>query len=486
MKPSLALVVTIALGLLACRPDLPSSTSHLAPADFAVQLEPAAPLDRAPPILRLHLTLEPPADLDRIVLVEGDLSASRLLELSRGDIPDSLRKRFLPVVAWPEGAQIVVSPEAPLERGRTYTIASGSPKGMAHVRVDEHDAVPIATRVWPPAGLGATLSFGVFCSDTELAPIDDDILLAPEREPGRLVRGLDADVGDRCARFDSLHAVDAGPLVPPPAIDASDASTPRLRLDPRPFQREAEARPIEPLTCTKAERPFGPGCVRVEDDRALVRSPSSPALWAIGGAGLDEVRATAAGDPFVLTGLPPATAITLSVAAFDNAGDATRASFETTTLPPMAHVILSEVLANPLGPEPRQEWVEIVNDGRVATSLASYSLADDGGSTPLPDVTLPAGAYALIVNHDFVLNDGVDVAAPASTLLVRVAKLGKSGLSNAGESLRLIDAEGRTISAVPPLHPPAGKSAQRVRIAAPDGLPSSFRVGPPTPGAPAP
>src|SRR5690606_40695464 len=46
--------------------------------------------------------------------------------------------------------------------------------------------------------------------------------------------------------------------------------------------------------------------------------------------------------------------------------------------PGAAVFVLNEVLANPSGPEPQQEWVEILNAGNVAASLSGYRLKDSG------------------------------------------------------------------------------------------------------------
>jgi hypothetical protein len=160
-----------------------------------------------------------------------------------------------------------------------------------------------------------------------------------------------------------------------------------------------------------------------------------------------------------------------------------RTLFAATTLGPMPHVILNEAQANPLGPEPAQEWVELVNDGSVAANLGGYVLADIGGTTTLPDALLPPGGYALIVNETFVEDDELDPPPAPGTLLLRVAKLGLNGLSNSGEPLKLIDTEGQVVSRFPATpKPKAGRSVSRVKPDAPDGIAASFADSEPTPG----
>jgi hypothetical protein len=219
------------------------------------------------------------------------------------------------------------------------------------------------------------------------------------------------------------------------------------------------------------------------DDRLRVRSPKAPLLWGIAGENLDLVKTTKATELFVMKGLPSASSISLDVLTFDVFGQALRQTFVTTTLSPLAHIVLNEVLANPLGPEPHQEWVELYNDGAVPGSLDGYTIADIGGKTLLPEVTLGPGQFALVVNETFEMVDDVDVTPPDDVLLVRVPTLGKSGLSNGGEPLRLLDKQGFVVSRFPAIpKPKAGQSLARVVPDAPDGVSASFVVAQPTPG----
>ena len=61
------------------------------------------------------------------------------------------------------------------------------------------------------------------------------------------------------------------------------------------------------------------------------------------------------------------------------------------TQAPMPHLVINEVLANPIGPEPHQEWVELYNDGAVAAELADFALCDIGGEAWLPEAVLEPG-----------------------------------------------------------------------------------------------
>jgi hypothetical protein len=196
------------------------------------------------------------------------------------------------------------------------------------------------------------------------------------------------------------------------------------------------------------------------------------------------VIATGPEHAFLLAPVPPMSAIRLQIATADSAGRVTASVLVATTAAPMAHLVLNEVMANPLGPEPQQEWVEIVNDGLVAADLSGYLLGDLAGETALPAGVLPPGAYALVVNEAFVEDDEIDPEPAPGTLLLRVEKLGTNGLNNAGEPIKLRDPDGVVISKLPALpKPKAGWSLARLTPKSPDGLASSFRlVETPSPG----
>lgn len=144
-----------------------------------------------------------------------------------------------------------------------------------------------------------------------------------------------------------------------------------------------------------------------------------------------------------LGSLPPSTAATVTVNATDLAGNATvSAPFAFTTpvaLPPIA---ITEVLANPAGPEPQQEYVELRNLGEADVPLAGLRLQDSKGGDDLPAETLAAGGYALVVTATYDPDEGSDPAPRAGTLLLRVdTRLGADGLSNSGEAVQLVQGD---------------------------------------------
>lgn len=114
---------------------------------------------------------------------------------------------------------------------------------------------------------------------------------------------------------------------------------------------------------------------------------------------------------------------------------------------------LAEILANPRGPEPAQEFVELADlresgDPRAWTDLhladlpadvVAAALADgDAPGDALPAFTTRPGERVLVVGASYDPREGSDVAPAPGTALIRVdASLGAGGLKNAGEPVTL-------------------------------------------------
>jgi len=297
-----------------------------------------------------------------------------------------------------------------------------------------------------------------------------EVELGPGAIPARAAPGIDE------SGFDSEHCIHIQPqtsppegslLVPPPELFGA-------LVEPTPVRVLAATTP-ERVSCTAAEVAFGPACASVHDDRLIISPPLSPLLWVLSGGALSESRVSSDELPFVLRGLVPETRQIVSGAAYDLAGSGERFEIELETAALERHLVLNEVLSNPVGPEPAQEWVEIVNDGLAPIRLSAIVLEDVGGAASLPDVELGASEYALLVGVDFDENLGLDRAPSPGTRLLRLTALGKNGLSNSGEPLRLRDASGVVLSSFPALpSTAAGISLARTSPDALDVDPRSF------------
>lgn len=137
----------------------------------------------------------------------------------------------------------------------------------------------------------------------------------------------------------------------------------------------------------------------------------------------------------------------VTVQATDRAGHSTSLP-STLVVPARApHLVITEVLANPAGSELTQEYVEIRNLESTPVSVEGMVLEDKTGRDVLPAGTLAAGAYAVVVAASYDPAEGKDPPPRADTLILRVSgRIGADGLSNSGEPVRLLAADGTVIS----------------------------------------
>jgi len=270
------------------------------------------------------------------------------------------------------------------------------------------------------------------------------------------------------------------PALSPPALSLGGdevALEPAVLVAPDALQ--ARAGP----PCGLDEVPFASGCATIDDDRVHVRAPDRAVLWTIAGGGPALVRSTGAGERFVVRPLPLNKPMLVS--ALDAWGHRDNASLAIRAAAPRAHVVINEVMANPRGPEPAQEWVELYNDGATSVSLEGYALEDAQGTTTLPAVELAPGAFALVVSRAYTPDAALDAVPALAAALVTVDTL---ALANDGERLTLRDALGSAVSVFPALKSKNGISIARRRPDADDAdlsafVPSSAAAGS-TPGAP--
>lgn len=475
------------LWFVACRPELPEQQTRGADepsGSLSLRVEPDLPLDALPQAFRLRVI--PPEGIelspDDVHLVTGSLGAPSLRALERGEPSSALEARLVELVAWRDGAELVVAPTAWLASGERYTLAL--PTLGASLRLDVAEAaLPRIERVFPPPA-EASSSLLVYCGELELPELELalELELAPNAAPARLSRGTPGGRAGRCASLELQRSAELA--LPPPAIELGGAL---WSFDPRPIEVDgASSGEVEALGCELGELRFGPGCAQIEDDRLRLRAPEQALFWAVSAGPLDAHFVTLTGATTTLRGLEAGTRSIVAVEWLDANGRWSSESVAVETSAPRAHFVLSEVYADAIGPEPQQEWVEIVNDGLAPGSLEGHLLFDVGGSTALPEAWLAPGEHVLVVEEGYEANGAWDLPPVVGTQLVRVPKLGKSGLSNQGEPLRLEDPEGRVLSRFPASpKPKPGVSVARRQASADDGDPASFARADrgPTPGS---
>ncbi|MCU0661773.1 MAG: lamin tail domain-containing protein [Myxococcota bacterium] len=169
--------------------------------------------------------------------------------------------------------------------------------------------------------------------------------------------------------------------------------------------------------------------------------------------------------------------VSLALAVTDASGNATALELAC-DLPPGPGIAITEILADPLGPEPDQEFVEVANLAQSPIDLSGWMIddnADRNGDVLPQGSVLSEKGVALIVGPQF---DPSAAGVPATTPLLSLASsLGSAGLRNAPpESVELYDKSGALVSAYPglPDSPGEGRSAVRAGLYVPDGAMGAF------------
>jgi hypothetical protein len=416
-------------------------------------------LGRAPR-LRLSSGAGDVVSAGELSLWEGELSDSQLVRLRRGDVPSTLTERAVPALAWPEPNGVCLRPSALLEEGARVTLLSASLGKLGEWEVA--GGLALARRFPAPDAAGS--GFAVLCGQ-ETPSGAWAFPLEPAQVPAELEPDFGSYDGEPCVavRWD---ASEPGPLLLPPEIDG-------FSLDPAPYVALAPE-PSPPGDCTAQELSLGPICAAVEDDRLVLTTGNDGLLLrALLPAGVELVPALAGS---VLRGFAPDAAQSLVGSVITEAGDEISFAVEFHTGAARPRWVLNEVLANPLGAEPAQEWVELVNASAAPANLSGLSLSDAGGQVLLPDVVVEPGEHVVLVSDAFGDSiQGQDVPFEPSVRLVRLPQLGKSGLSNSGEPLELRSADGGVLSRFPALPSKnAGVSLARRSLDSPDGDVTEF------------
>jgi hypothetical protein len=147
--------------------------------------------------------------------------------------------------------------------------------------------------------------------------------------------------------------------------------------------------------------------------------------------------------------LPPGQMASATVVALDPEGRRSDPSAPVEFLVPPrgSPLVLTELMINPAGPEISQEYVEIRNLGDRPFPLASVRIEDDAGTDELPAFDLAPGGIALVVAATFDPQSPADTPPAPGTPLLRVdGRLGRDGLRQGGEVVRLVGPAGDLLS----------------------------------------
>ncbi|MCP4679245.1 MAG: lamin tail domain-containing protein [Deltaproteobacteria bacterium] len=148
-------------------------------------------------------------------------------------------------------------------------------------------------------------------------------------------------------------------------------------------------------------------------------------------------------------------------------------------------IAITEVLADPFGPEPSQEFVEIANLGTEAVDLSGWMIDDcgDANGDLIPEGTsLEPGRVAVLVSPEYDPVEGQDPSPPSAAPIITLStSIGSNGLKNSdAESIELYDAAGILVSQYQGQagSPVEGSGVTRITAELPDGDPLAFELDP--------
>lgn len=455
-------------------------------------------LDELPLVPRLLLQGLPSLRGQDLWLVRGRTNDKEQSQIAAGAPGSELEERRLPLAVWKNEQGLVLAPQIVLERSEEYTFLALGSGAIARVATG-----PTASPLWWRWGSSEVTAGGwvVHCSERPpwaLFPTGPDAAAPAWGGAAGTLEDPSPEAGARAsARLEpgavevQLHGGVSG---------AAGAQNDDARACVR-FQLPGAEEPVQETLLpphTSGGRFFEPSALFLG---AEASSPaSSPVVRVSGSAAFLELTASFAEASVVslvdgrsrgsslLVQAPRSAALLLGVfepgpyrllvSTVDGRGLLERHLVDFDVGAEEGHPVLTEILTNPLGPEPAAEWVEIMNIGRAPLSLAGYALEDAETERPLPPVVLEAGAVGLLVGPDFVVASAGDVVPSARAVPIVLDDSG-DGLTNAGESVRLRAPSGEVISEIPAHSGTAGRSFARRHLLAPDWPTSFGHHGPP-------
>lgn len=483
----LALVATC--HVLACALDVPTPPRASEP---EVTFEGSAPGDAGVPTVFIAHTPRSDAPLPRLFI--GVLSDYHRAHADDSELPGTLAVREVPLWVQRGRAEQTLMPLEALQPRSQYSLVIGAGPSIEFMT---RRAQAGLVRVWPkraPSSTAASagLQRAVYCVASapgsearlmDLSVLDVQPNLEVLNAGAESIAGAESTASDKGPALDWPSELTASTLlrgsearwtplrgragcallsVEGTLPSRGDITPPRLggvMVQPVVFTPREQAIEITPAPCPNASA-LPPGCALVHDDRLILSYEVSPAVWCFTGE-FSGCVTTEPGRSAVVRGLAPQAryAVELSVSRADGVVWSSAPEIETAAA--REHVVINEVLSNPNGPEPQQEWVELYNDGVGPVELGGWQFADSASVSTLPSLSLAAGAYALLVNEGFMANTELDVAPPPGVTLVPLPRLASGGLSNSGEALRLLTPEGRVASSWPAMRGAAGVSLAR-------------------------
>jgi hypothetical protein len=452
------------------------------------------------PVLTLRSPRPLSSDAERhVFLLRGTPSEETLDDLASGSLRESTTQQRV-TLTFPAGANdgaLTAQPTSPLTPGADYSLIWAEPDAAqtfalhvsespaAGARLVQTLPAELDSRV-PPNLSHALLRFDGYvlgdvaaaitlrgadggalpsrlrqlpCAELGLAPGDCVELLpdAPLPALERFVLSLQSGLHD--ATGAPIAAQEIGFRTAP----ADDALAPRW-VD---------------LECAKDEVKQGAACILINDVELSLRARANESgTLTLGCADQRRASLSGSGDFELSLGLAAPASCLLSLA--DLAGNRASTALGVAPLRGLSALAIMEVRADPLGPEPSQEYVELLNFGDTPLSIEGFTLSTDmfaTGQRIVGAAVLAPSERLLVVAPEFDSAEASDGSLPAG---VRLARLDRAlALRNEGAALLLRDAKGQRLSASPALAGArAGQCIERVGSNFRSGAVSAFRATP--------
>jgi hypothetical protein len=422
---------------------------------------------------------------DALLLLQGSGDAALDAALQRAPLRAEYRDRRVSAELETAPGAAAIVPTAALLPGARYTLAiagwarsasggtlgAAAPAHFALWTAVDAEAGASVVESWPADGavqVGTNLESVVIGLDGRVEHADDGVWLEDAdgwAVPAELSSGPCADIAPehvapycvRIALHDRLapgteHTIAVGTQ----ALDAHGAPVGPWRAS---FQTASgsDLTPPQavPHSCAVDEQALPVGCALIDDTSVTLRVQTDEAATAV--LLSEEAQASALGPGAELTlrldGLEPDRELHALLRLRDSSGNQAEHALVLRTLPALPTLSIVEVRADPRGPEPQQELVELLNYGTRSADLLGFSLDDRADARSMPiarSVEVAPQTRVLLVADDFDASDTRDVVPAPGALLVRVGRaLAGTGLSNAGARLFLRDVQGHRVSAAP-------------------------------------
>lgn len=418
----------------------------------------AAPRD---PELLLRFDAPPLSPESTLWLVPDRLSDAAAARLVAGRVPAGFveRARELDVIA--DANTLRARPRAPLAADTSYTLLWLARARPAVFALKTSASPRLGARLaasWPghtEANVPTNLARVLLRFDGELAESSASVELSSAQGAAPVAVSFAA-----CAEL----GLAPGTCITVTPSASLSANTPyQLRAAPLHSATGAELAPIalafttgeedrtppllRPLACASDEVAREGMCLLTNDEGTSLRGM-------IDGSGMialiapPTIGATLSfGDQFELVGAPRAQATNAVVRIVDLAGNARELPLSIEPPPPLTPLAIDELRSDPLGREPAQEYIELLNSGADAIAMTGLTLTTDAaqrGRAVLGELRLAPRERVLVVGPDFDPRDGADGELPSGVRLVRLE--GALALTNAGGVVIARDAQGRRLS----------------------------------------